>query len=278
MVLTRTTKTKILNAVKKEPLTVQDIAHLIGKSWVTADNYVKKLSEETGLLNIKVFRQNSKASLKIVYWNYIEKAAHNEIRQQLYEQIKQGQKKGDFDPLDIYQYVNSRFKRKVIERYKTKYDAPERDLPGYLKTAEREVFCFSGNLSWINRTDFGVSVFDTVKQLAIEGVQFRILCRVDLASLKNIDRINQINDELGQSLVEIKHCKQPLRGFLVDEKKASFMEEKHVKDYKPGELEYNQKTYYEITEESWILWLKQVFWNLYRYSVPAKKRIQEITD
>ena len=278
MVLTHELSKKIVNFVKKEPRTVQDIAHFIGKSLVTADSYVEKIKQETGMLNVKVFRGKTRGALKVVYWSYEERIENDELQKELYEQIKQGKRKDDIEAFDIYQFVDKKKKRKLVEKYKVKYVPQIRDLPGFLRQAETEVICFSGNVSWINRTDKGVRNFDVIKELAERGVQIRIICRVDLASIKNIDRINKINLELGREAIEIRHKRQPLRGFIVDNKVISIKEEKKVEKYKPGELEYNQITYYEIFDTAWIDWLKQVFWNLFRYAIPAKKRIDELME
>ena len=265
----------IIEFVKKEPRAVQEISQMLGKSWVTANNYVREIKDKTGIIDVKVFRGNTKGSLKIVYWNYSERLASDEIKDMLYDQIRLGKKKEDFEPLDIYENISRDSRNKLTEQFKEDYYPEFRNLPLFLKEAKNEVLCFSGNLSWINQKDFGVSVYDTMKSLAESGVRFKVLCRVDIGSMKNIDKILTINKDV-HGAIEIRHRKQPLRGFIVDDKAASFAEEKKCKDYKKGELEMNQKTYYDIYDDKWVNWLKKVFWDLYRHSSPAEKRIENL--
>ena len=60
----------VVDFVKQEPRTVQEISKLIGKSWVTADSYLKKIKGRTGLIEIKTFRKGSQGALKIVFYNH----------------------------------------------------------------------------------------------------------------------------------------------------------------------------------------------------------------
>ena len=66
----------IIDFVKKEPRTVQEVAQQIKRSWVTADSYVQHIKERTGLIDIKTFRAGTQGALKLVY--YIHAAAPTE--------------------------------------------------------------------------------------------------------------------------------------------------------------------------------------------------------
>ena len=74
-------------------------------------------------------------------------------------------------------------------------------------------------------------------------VNVKILCRVDIASIKNIKRILEINNLSGFDAIEIKHIEQPLRGIVIDDKIARLREEKRKQDYKEGELQVQKINY-----------------------------------
>ena len=64
--LTKQIKETIYEFVKDEPKTIQEIAQKISSSWVTAQRYIDKLSEE-GIIGSKTFRGGTKGALRIVY-------------------------------------------------------------------------------------------------------------------------------------------------------------------------------------------------------------------
>ena len=88
---------KITQFVKKEPRTVQEVSKLIKKSWVTADSYLKQIGDSTGLINIKTFRKGTQGALKIVFYNFSEVLQSDDLKEELYRQIKNGRTKNDFD-------------------------------------------------------------------------------------------------------------------------------------------------------------------------------------
>ena len=85
-----------------------------------------------------------------------------------------------------------------------------------------------------------------------------------------------INKRIGHDTVEIRHCYQPLRANITDDKVAVFKEVLDPKDYARGELKRKLYILYYIYDEDWIEWLQKVFWHLFRSSIDAKKRMEEL--
>ena len=48
------------------------------------------------------------------------------------------------------------------------------------------------------------------------------------------------------------------------------------KNYAKDELKQKLYILYYIYDEEWISWLQKVFWHLFRSSIDAKKRIEEL--
>ncbi|MBI4141804.1 hypothetical protein HY484_02695, partial [Candidatus Woesearchaeota archaeon] len=101
--LTKETTDKILDFVRQKPRTVQEIRHLLQKNWRTADRYVDTISQETGLISTRTFREGSRGALKIVFWNSIDTAKGSAYQERLLQRILHGKHKEDFSPFDIYQ-------------------------------------------------------------------------------------------------------------------------------------------------------------------------------
>lgn len=277
MVLTQDDVDAILEFVKEEPRTIQDIARRVDRSWVTADSYVEKIIDKTGLISVKKFRKGTRGALKIVYWNYTESLKNDDIREKLFEGIKMGRVKTDFDPFDIYQYVPDENKTALIEEYKEVLKSEKQDLIPLLRSVESRLYVFSGNLSWINMTEKGKSIIDVLEALFERGVHVKVVCRVDYASLKNIDKLKKLCEKVGDGEVEVRHSRQPLRGFVFDDRLARFKDEKFVKNYKKGELRKNIRVFYDVKDEDWVDWLQKVFWELYRKSIPSEMRVEQLS-
>ncbi|GIU69953.1 MAG: hypothetical protein KatS3mg002_1189 [Candidatus Woesearchaeota archaeon] len=105
--------------------------------------------------------------------------------------------------------------------------------------------------------------------MADRNVSIKILCCVDLESIENINKMLEINYKLKKEMIEIRHAEQPFRAFIVDNKFARFKENRQ-NDKK------NRYIFYEITDEEWIEWTQKVFWNIFRTSIKAEKRIKDI--
>jgi len=267
---------KIINFVYNRPRTIQEIAHLVDKSWRTADNYVKKISKEQGTISVKTFRGGTRGALKIVYWNNIEKIHSSDFQDKLFKKIESGRKKSDFAPLDIYQYVDDDKRTASVELAEKEDNTDLEVFVNRLRSAKKQILFFSGNLSWANLTKGNINTLSILEEVAKNNVSIKLLTRVDLASIKNIQRMQSINESIGREVIEIKHCEHPLRSMIIDKKLARFKEIKDPKDYKKDELKEKTFIFYEIYDEEWIEWLQKVFWNMFRTAVPASKRMKDM--
>lgn len=219
---------------------------------------------------MRAFREGTRGALKIVYWSNIEKISSTTFQERLFKKIEIGAQKTDFSPFDIYQYVDEPKKEIIIADLEK--EPKTENLNKFLRQTKKELFAFSGNLSWINKKN----VAEAIEELLEHNVTIKILSRVDIASIKNIQKILAIEEKVGKKLIEIRHCSQPLRGFILDDSTAQFNEEKKPEIYKPGELEKELLITYRIRDEEWVGWLQKIFWNLFRTSISAEKRLKDI--
>jgi hypothetical protein len=269
------TAKKICDFVYQKPRTVQEIAFLLQKNWRTADSYVDKIAKEQGTLSARTFREGTRGALKIVYWNNIEKISSTEFQERLFRGIESGKTKEDFSPFDIYQYVDDKKKTAFLEVQSGENVVIEQNLASLLLSAQKQVLIFSGNLSWANIVDGKKKIIDVFAEIA-KHVPIKILTKIDITSLKNVQKVLQINEKLGREAIEIRHCEQPLRALIIDDKTARLKETKKASNYKQGELDKNAYIFYNIFDEEWVDWLQKVFWNLFRTSIPSSKRLNDI--
>lgn len=270
---------KINDFVYQKPRTIQEISLLIKKNWRTADRYVNQIAKEHGTLSIRTFREGTRGALKIVFWNNIERIHSTEFQQRLFEQIRSGVRKSDFSPSEIYQYVDEKKKHARIltdEQYNSKENFE--DYANRLKSASSQVLFFSGNLTFSNISWHDKKILKIIEGLAEKNVPSKILTRVEVPGIENVKNILAINERIGKEMIEVRHCFHPLRTTIVDNKIATFKEVKDPKDYVGEELKKRTTILYYIYDEDWIEWLQKVFWNLFRVSVPAKKRIEDIEN
>ena len=263
MPLTQEDTEQIVRFAKKEPCTINDIAQLLGRSWVTADSYVNQVAERTGLVSIKVFRKGSHGALKLVYYNYSESLSGEGIREELYEQIRSARGKEGFNFFEVFQFAP----KKRSKAYSVKAGNVSQDRLGQLfARAEGAVYCFSGNLSFLDKK--GILLLE---KLLKRKVRVKILCRVDAATLNALSSLARLLKNFPDYL-EIRHCYQPLRGFIIDDAFCRFKNDELP--HREGELEKNMRIYYELSDEEWIGWLQQVFWALWRTSLDQKERVE----
>ena len=138
MGVTQTDLKLIINFVKKEPRTIQEISKLIKRSWVTTDSYVKQIRDETGLINVKTFRKGTQGALKIVYYNYGESLQSEDIKGELFNQIKNSRKKTDFDFFDVYQFIPDDKKKVSYEECKDELISTKQNIINYdIKKTQR---------------------------------------------------------------------------------------------------------------------------------------------
>ena len=99
---------------------------------------------------------------------------------------------------------------------------------------------------------------------------------MDIASIRNIKKILEINKILGYDAIEVRHSEQPLRGYVIDDKLVRLREEKKKEDYKEGELINDLYILYEIYDKDWVEWVEKVFWNLYTNALPIDARVKDL--
>jgi hypothetical protein len=266
---------KINDFVYTKPRTIEEISHLIKKSWKTADRYVDKIMKETGAISVRTFRKGTRGALKVVYWNNIEKIHSLQFQERLLKKIEMA-KKMEFSPFDIYQYVDVNKRNAVVVNVEKEHIQDQ--IKDCLKMAQNQVLSFSGNLSWINVKEGGEKVIDILEDLARNNVSIKVLTRVTIDSMRNVKKLLQVNEIVGKNMIEIRHREQPLRGFVIDDKIARFREMMNPLDYQKGELDEKILLFYEIYESEWIEWCQKVFWYLFRTAMPAEKRIENINS
>lgn len=268
---------KLINEqVYKEPRTVKEISVLLKVSWITANKYILYLIEKYGILRLKVFKGGTRGALKIVYWNNTEGVKSGTAQQILFDKIKLGKSKKDFSPFDIYHLIDEEKRKAILEIRKSEEEVKNQDIVNTFRAARRQVFIFSGNLSFVNLIDRNNKIIDLLTELARRKINIKIICKVDLASINNIDKVLAINKALGYDAIDIKHCEQPLRGFIVDDKIFSLREEKNKSEYKEGEMAYDIGLIYEIYDKDWIEWMERVFWNIYNNGLPIEQRMKDL--
>ncbi len=262
-----------------KPRTIQEISLLINKNWRTANSYIEKIKQEQGTISIRIFREGTRGALKIVYWNSIEKIHSSQFQERLFQQISTGKHKEDFSPSEIYQYIDKNKKSAQILNEKSYYSKENfQDYQNFLKSTQQQILLFSGNLSFLNLSYKNKNILQTIEDLAKNNIPIKILTRVELPGIENIKNTLSINEKLGKNLIEIHHCFQPLRCTIIDSKIARIKEVKDPKVYPVDELKEKLTILYTIHDEEWIEWLQKVFFNLFRKSISAEKRIEDIEN
>jgi len=270
---------KINDYVYIKPRTIQEISLLINKNWRTANSYIEKIKQEQGTISIRIFREGTRGALKIVYWNSIEKIHSSQFQERLFQQISTGKHKEDFSPSEIYQYIDKNKKSAQILNEKSYYSKENfQDYQNFLKSTQQQILLFSGNLSFLNLSYKNKNILQTIEDLAKNNISIKILTRVELPGIENIKNTLSINEKLGKNLIEIHHCFQPLRCTIIDSKIARIKEVKDPKVYPVDELKEKLTILYTIHDEEWIEWLQKVFFNLFRKSISAEKRIEDIEN
>jgi len=273
--LDSSTVKKICDFVYIKPRSIQEVAHHIQKNWRTASSYVDRIISEQGILAIKTFREGTRGALKIVYWNNVEKIHSSDFQERLFKRIESCRDKTDFSPFDIYQYVPENKRSAFLEEQSEYTITSKQNLILALRRAERQLLIFSGNLSWVNASQDNKKILSIFEELSKRNVSIKILCNVDIDSVKNIEKALEINHKLGKEMIEIRHAEQPFRAFIVDDKLARFKESRFSTLEKKAAVK-KKYVFYEITDEEWIEWLSKIFWNIFRTSISASKRIADI--
>jgi hypothetical protein len=104
----------------------------------------------------------------------------------------------------------------------------------------------------------------------------KVLTRVETPGIKNVQNSIEMNKRLGHDAIEIRHCFQPLRITIFDDNLAVMKEVLDPKNYSKGELKEKLYILYYIYDQDWVEWLQKVFWYLFRSSIDARKRMEEL--
>ncbi len=266
---------RIEEFVYQKPRSMDEIARHIGKNWRTADRYIEQIERDFGTIAMRVFRGGTKGALKIVYWASVEKASPSVFQQHLENEITRGRKKEDFSAFDIFQHIEDKKKKIFIKVRETEENSDLGSLKDILLSAKKQIIIFSGNLSFINFKDKDVDVFAVIQDLVKRKVSIKVICRVDIGGLENIEKMLSLNHKYGKEVVEIRHREQPLRAIIIDN---TFLSIKEIQKPtgRPYELKKKMFLFYEIRDKEWIEWLARIFWKMFSSSVDAHKRLEEI--
>lgn len=266
---------KIEDFVYAKPRSVQEIAAHINKNWRTADRYLEAIEKDHGTIATRTFREGTRGALKIVYWASIEKASNTIFQEQLEKSILSGRKQEDFLPFDIFQHVPDKYKEARVESGKDEQSLGLEELRKLLLTAKKQVFVFSGNLSFFHFKDKKTNVLAEIDSLLKKGVAIKVISRVDYLGLENVRKALALNLKNGTENLEIRHREQPLRAIIIDNKVISIKEKRRpTREEEPGK---NTFIFYTIVNKEWVEWLTKIFWKMFSSSVEANKRLEELS-
>lgn len=266
---------KIEEFVYRQPCSIQEIAHHVGRNWRTVDRYVAEIEKEYGTVSTKVFRGGTKGALKIAYWASVEKVSKSVFQEKLETDIMLGKKKEDFSAFDIFQHVDDKHKKSLVETTVEENSKTNIELVKNLKEIKNQLLIFSGNLSFINLKNKSFDMLEELDKLVKRGVSVKIISRVDIAGLENIEMVLSLNQKYGKELVEIRHREQPLRAFIFDNRSFRLKEVKEPTG-KIKELDKKVFIFYMVSDRKWVEWLTRLFWRIFSGSVLAEKRIVEL--
>ena len=269
--LTLDTKKKLLDSISKAPCSIQELAFELDKNWRTVDGYIAKLVDE-GLVKIKEFKKGSRVSFKIVFMQPDINHNISNVQKEILAQIDTGQRSQDFSSLNLVQYIDDKNIKAYYSAINLSIDKITYDLNNFLNKAQSTILMFSGDLSWVDLHTKKSSIIETLKELAKQKINIKILARVDLTTKKRIEKLMRINTELGFNTIEIRHKEHPLRCFIIDGKTVR-LKEPAFESIK-GKLEKVGTYFYEFSDIEWSNWLEKVFWNKFRTSVSAEKRLE----
>ncbi|QQG39787.1 MAG: hypothetical protein HYS81_05500 [Candidatus Aenigmatarchaeota archaeon] len=271
------TSKKINEFVYQKPRTVQEVAQMLKVNWRTAERYVERIAQEEGILAVRTFREGTRGALKIVFWNNVERIHATEAQELLFKRIETGYRKEDFSPFDIYQFVDAKKKKmRILTDRQYNADAIIKEYANLLHSAKSQVMFFSGNLTFSTMASHDEKILSAIEELAEQKVGTKILTRVEIPGLKNIQNVLAANARAGWDAVEVRHCFQPLRATIVDSSVAFLKEKLYPQNYADGELKEKLYTLYYVYDPEWIEWLQKVFWHFFRNSVDAKVRIKDL--
>ncbi len=263
----------IENFVYSCPRSIQEIASHVNKNWRTVDRYVKQIEEDFGTIATKTFRGGTRGALKVVYWAAVEKVSNSVFQEEIEKEIEKGRTKNDFSSFDIFQHVPTKNRHAWIKKGENESKAGRlKEFKNLLMKAEKEILFFSGNLSFVNFKDKETNVFDVLEELVKKNIRIKVLCRVDLPGIKNIEKLLSLNFKYKKELIEIRHRRQPLRVTIIDDKLVNL---KEVKEPTMRDKETKEKIFifYTVKDKEWAEWLAKIFRRMFNKSVLAEKRL-----
>lgn len=275
MVLKNEEIKKIEDFVYAKPRSIQEIAEHLEISWRTADRYIEEIETNFGTVTTRVFREGTRGALKIVYWASVEKISHSIFQEKLEEEIIKARRKEDFSAFDIFQHIEDKNKKALVQKATEEEATDLKELTEMLNATEKQLIIFSGNLSFINLKNKNFDIINILDKLVKKGVTIKVLCRVDLAGIENIEKLLSLNFKNGKEVIEIRHREHPLRAFIMDKKVFRIKEVKEPTG-RINELDKKVFIFYTIKDKSWTEWLSAIFWKLFSQSVDANKRLNEL--
>ena len=183
--------------------------------------------------------------------------------------------KEDFSAFDIFQHISPKHKKVALETTQSEGVRAFGAIDSILRAAKKQLLIFSGNLSFINFHKKGTTILDTLAELIKQGIYIKILCRVDLSGIKNVESMLALNFKHAKEMVEIRHREQPLRATIVDN---SFFDMKEIKEPtgKIRELDKELFIFYTVNDKDWVEWLTRIFYRMFSESIDANKRLEEL--
>jgi hypothetical protein len=266
---------KIESFVHKSPRSMDEIAKYIDKNWRTADRYVDEIIKEHGTLATKIFRPGSRGALKIVFWNNPEKSSKSVFQEKLEEEIMLAKNKEDFSQFDIYQYVPEANKHASIEPASSENSTDLLQVAEIMRNTQKQFLIFSGNLSFANFHNKGTNLYSILDDMVKRDISIKIICRVDLVSKVNVEKVLALNFKHGKQLIEVHHREHSLRCMISDGKVIRMKESKEPTG-RINELDKKVFIFYTIKDKEWAEWLSRVFWKMFNSTIDASNRLKEL--
>jgi hypothetical protein len=141
--------------------------------------------------------------------------------------------------------------------------------------SKKQILFFSGNLSFINFDDGKTNYFRILEELVKKNISIKVICKADLISKENVEKLLSLNFKYGKELIEIHHRNQPLRATIVDNDLINL---KEIKEPTGRRNELAEKTFifYTIKDKEWTDWLSKIFWKMFSSSIDSRKRLDEM--
>ncbi len=261
--LTQDKANAIRGLLAERPRSIKEISLSLGMTWKTANKYIEELCGQDNSIGVHVFKDGMRGGLKIAFLNSTRQD-YEQLLSFMRKRILGAREKSEFSPFELYQHVDGSMKKAFWEGGEAAFlGHGTEDIDNLLQKSEKEYLSFSGDFSWVMSREKGKAVFNTIGKLAEKGVGIHMLGRIDVKSLASVERLMRMNE----GVIDVRHVDQPLRGAIVDDTVVRLVET-------PASLD--KKIYYEITEPKWVRFVKSVFWEFHKVSVPADKRIDEI--